>query len=110
MRRPGILAITLLSLSMFGGLAFTTASSVFAQAGSAPVTASQTTTFAVENMTCGLCPITVKKAMEQVSGVQSVQIDLATKTATVIFDPSITSLEEIAAASTNAGYPASVKG
>jgi periplasmic mercuric ion binding protein len=41
--------------------------------------------------------------------VQSVQIDFDAKTATVVFDLSITTVEAIAAASTNAGYPASVK-
>jgi mercuric ion binding protein len=29
----------------------------------------QTTTLAVENMTCGTCPIVVKKALERVPGV-----------------------------------------
>ena len=82
-----------------------------AQAASAQViatqtTAEQTTIFAIENMTCPLCPVTVKTAMERVEGVQSVKIDFAAKTATVVFDPSVTTVEAIAAASTNVGYPA----
>jgi mercuric ion binding protein len=47
--------------------------------------------------------------MEGVSGVKSVSIDFDAKTATVVFDPSVTSIEAIAAASTNAGYPATAK-
>jgi mercuric ion binding protein len=66
----------------------------------------QKVTFVIENMSCALCPVTVKTAMERVSGVKSVQIDFKAKTATVTFDPSVTTAEAIAAASTNAGYPA----
>ena len=68
--------------------------------------AEQTTTFAVENMTCGLCPITVRKAMEKVDGVKSVAVDLDSKTATVTYDPAVTTRKTIGAASTDAGYPA----
>jgi mercuric ion binding protein len=79
---------------------------------SAQVTTTQSATvrtavFAVENMTCALCPVTVRTAMERVNGVRSVAVDFAAKTATVVFDPSVTTLEAIGAASTNAGYPAS---
>jgi len=70
----------------------------------------KTLSFAIENMTCALCPITVRKAMEQVSGVEEVKVDFEAKTATVIFDPSLATAEAIAAASTNAGYPAQVIG
>lgn len=66
----------------------------------------QTATLAVENMTCAMCPVTVRKAMENVKGVKSVDVDFSTKTATVVYDPAITAVEKIAAASTNAGYPA----
>lgn len=110
MKRPLILAAAVLTLGGFGAFGFTTVSPVSAQSGAVQVAVVQSATFAVENMTCALCPVTVKKAMEQVNGVQSVAIDFAAKTATVAFDPSVTSIEAIAAASTDAGYPASVKG
>ena len=100
----------MLALGGLGVLGFTTVPSVSAQSASVQVAAEQSAAFAVENMTCALCPVTVKKAMEQVNGVKSVQIDFAAKTATVVFDPSVTTIETIGAASTNAGYPASVKG
>ena len=70
----------------------------------------RTVTFAIENMTCGLCPVTVKKAMEGVAGVKSVTVDFEAKTATVVFDPSAVAATDIAAASTNAGYPAKPAG
>ena len=66
----------------------------------------ETASFDIDNMTCATCPITVRTAMSRVDGVQHVEIDFDAKTATVEFDPSATTAEEIAAASTNAGYPA----
>lgn len=77
-------------------------SSALAQAS----TTQQQATFTIENMTCALCPVTVKKAMEGVTGVKSVAIDFDAKTATVIFDPTKATVATIAQAATNAGYPA----
>ena len=82
-----------------------------AQSATVQVAASESTaTFAIENMTCALCPITVRKAMEKVAGVKSVEIDFAAKTATVLFDPTVTTTSAIAEASTDAGYPAHIEG
>lgn len=66
-------------------------------------------TFAIEKMTCASCPITVRKAMQRVDGVKSVSVDFEAKTATASFDPDITDISAIAAASTNAGFPAHAK-
>tara|TARA_R110001583_G_scaffold170215_1_gene323575 strand:- start:1676 stop:2005 length:330 start_codon:yes stop_codon:yes gene_type:complete len=65
--------------------------------------------FSIEKMTCKMCPITVRKAMEKVEGVLKATVDYDAKTATVLFDPKKTSIEAIALASTNIGYPATVK-
>ena len=81
-----------------------------AQSAGATNADSQSATFAIENMTCALCPVTVRKAMESVSGVKSVSVDFENKTATVLFDPAVTDRAAIAAASTNAGYPAAATG
>lgn len=70
----------------------------------------QSVTFDVPGMTCALCPVTVRKAMEGVEGVRQVEVDFEARTATVVFDPSAATIEAIAAASANAGYPAAVKG
>ena len=64
-----------------------------------------TQTFSVKNMTCPACPFTVMKAMARVEGVRSVTVDFAAKTATAVFDATVTTAQEIAAASTNVGYP-----
>jgi periplasmic mercuric ion binding protein len=69
----------------------------------------QTITFAVDGMTCALCPITVRKAMEAVSGVISVETDYDTRTAVVVFDSAQTNVDAIADASANAGYPAAAQ-
>lgn len=74
------------------------------------VAAEQTVTFTVDNMTCALCPVTVKRAMESVDGVRAVEIDFAARTARVVFDTAATSADAIAQASANAGYPAVVSG
>lgn len=68
--------------------------------------AERTTVMDIENMTCALCPFTVSRAIESVSGVSSVKVSLDDKTATVIYDDGVAVLEEIADASTFAGYPA----
>lgn len=68
--------------------------------------AQQEQVFAIDNMTCAGCPITVSAAMKRVEGVISVDIDFAARTATVLFDPSLTTPDAIAEASTNVGYPA----
>ncbi len=73
----------------------------------APAFAAETTmSFDIENMDCALCPITVRTAMEKVSGVVKAEVDFDSKTATVTFDDAKTTPQEIAGASTNAGYPA----
>ena len=68
----------------------------------------QTTTLHVQNMTCELCPITVKKSLERVLGVSQVRIDFAQKTATVTFDAEQAQVSTLVKATTDAGYPTTV--
>lgn len=98
----------ILALALFGLTAVVPITTIPAAAQS--IAAEQTVTFAVDNMTCALCPITVKRAMEGVDGVRVVEIDFEARTATVVFDTAATSADAIAAASANAGYPALVRG
>lgn len=46
----------------------------------------KTVTLAVQNMTCELCPITVKKSLEKVPGVSAVKVDFDRKTAIVTYE------------------------
>jgi mercuric ion binding protein len=86
--------------------------SILLLAALAPVAAvaapPQTTVLDVQNMTCSLCPVTVKKALEQVPGVARADVDMDRKTATVMFDADKTSAAALANATTNAGYPATI--
>jgi len=106
MKKTTLAIVALISL---GGAGFGTATLVSSGStenqAAAPLEL-QMASFAVENMTCATCPITVKRAMEGVAGVNEVTIDFETKTAVARFDPSQTTADAIAAASTNAGYPA----
>jgi mercuric ion binding protein len=71
--------------------------------------ASRTVMLDVQNMSCAVCPITVKKALEHVYGVQQVSIDYASKTATVQFDDLVTTADKLTEATKAAGYPSSIK-
>lgn len=76
-----------------------------AVAVSEPRSASKTVVLDVQNMTCFLCPYTVKKSLVKVPGVKSASVDYDSRTATVVFDPGKTGVAELTAATTNAGYP-----
>ena len=65
-------------------------------------------TLDVKNMTCAVCPITVKKALEKVSGVTNATVDFDKKTASVTFDPDKASPATLAKATWDAGYPSTV--
>jgi mercuric ion binding protein len=66
----------------------------------------QTVVLDVQKMTCALCSVTVRKALEKVPGVATAQIDYNHKTATVKFDPEKASPAALVKATTDAGFPA----
>ncbi|NOV31948.1 copper chaperone [Methylomonas sp. ZR1] len=68
----------------------------------------QTVTLNIENMTCAMCTVTIKKALQQVEGVQAVTVDYDTKTAAVTFDSMKTDSAALIKATTDAGYPGSL--
>jgi mercuric ion binding protein len=69
----------------------------------------QTVTLAVQKMTCALCPVTIKKSLEKVTGVSAVAIDFDNKTAAVTYDPEKTTPDALAKATTDAGYPSTIQ-
>lgn len=71
--------------------------------------ASKTVTLSVPGMFCATCPITVKKALTTVAGVTQVTVNLEKKQAVVTFDDAKTNAVALTKATTNAGYPSSVK-
>jgi periplasmic mercuric ion binding protein len=109
MKRPIKIVGSALALAV-GAVAVTSLTATGAMSAATPFARVQVASFAVANMTCATCPITVKKAMSAVHGVRSVKVDLESKTATVEFDPKVTNIAMVAAASTNAGFPAKPRG
>ena len=71
--------------------------------------ATQTVTLSVPGMTCAACPITVKKAISRVEGVGKVDVAFEKREATVTFDDGKTNVRRLIAATTDSGYPSSVK-
>jgi periplasmic mercuric ion binding protein len=71
--------------------------------------AETTVTLAVQNMTCALCPRTVKASLEAVSGVSKVVVSAESKTASVTYDDSKARVDALVNATTNAGYPSAPK-
>lgn len=77
----------------------------------APVlAATKTATLEIPSMTCPVCPITVKKALDAVPGVSKVNVSYAKKEAVVTYDDAKTSVDALATATTNAGFPSTPKG
>ncbi|HIO28930.1 mercury resistance system periplasmic binding protein MerP [Marinobacter salarius] len=69
----------------------------------------KTVTLSIPGMTCSACPITVKAALKRVEWVSSVQVRYEERDATVTFDDEKTSVEALTQATTNAGYPSTLK-
>lgn len=66
----------------------------------------------VRNMTCSMCPITVRKALEKVPGVIEAEVKYEVDGvgwAKVVFHPAATDVTALVAATTNAGYPSTVR-
>ena len=62
----------------------------------------------VPGMFCPSCPFIVQAAIQKVDGVVSVTADAEQRTALVVYDDAVTTLEAITMASTNAGYEATL--
>jgi len=101
-----ITALGLLTAASVAGLSLPAAVQAGEASEAAVAPSERTVTFTVEKMTCAACPITVRQAMQKVEGVKSVTVDFESRTATVVFDPTVTTPDQIGAASADAGYPA----
>lgn len=87
-----VLAITLLTVPV----------SVFA--------ATRTVALDVPGMTCPVCPITVRKALRAVPGVEKVNVVLAKKETIVTYDDAKTNVAALTKAAADAGYPSTPEG
>jgi mercuric ion binding protein len=94
--RMGTLTVLLaLALGLFGA--------------GASFAAPKTIALDVPGMTCELCPLTVRKALQKVEGVEKVAVSYGKKEAVVTFDDAKTSVEALMNATGQAGYPSTLK-
>ena len=69
----------------------------------------ETVTLDVQKMDCPMCKITIRKALERVDGVKEAKVDYDAKTAHVTFDTRVTQIDVLTQATTDAGYPSTLK-
>lgn len=74
--------------------------------GEVPVT--REVTLSVRNMTCGACPIIVKKSLTRVEGVKDATVTLDPPRAVITYDPAKVDPERLTEATTRAGFPSTV--
>lgn len=67
--------------------------------------ATRTVMLNVPTMTCPICPITVKKALRAVPGVDRVNVKYARREVFVTYDDTKTNVAALTKATTDAGYP-----
>lgn len=76
----------------------------------APVfAATQTATLDVPGMTCAACPVTVKHALAKVKGVLKTDVSFEKRRAVVTFDDKTANVQALIKATTDAGYPSTLK-
>lgn len=87
------------------------AAALFATALTAPslvLAAERTVKLSVPGMSCASCPYMVKSAISKVDGIKSVEATMEDRSATVVFDDTLTNLQEIQEATAGIGYPSTV--
>ena len=72
--------------------------------------ATRTVTLNVPGMTCPVCPITVRKALREVPGVEKVDVRYAQREAIVTYDDARTNVAALTKATADAGYPSKPEG
>ena len=68
----------------------------------------RTVVLKVEGMSCSLCPITVRKALQRVPGVLEARVEFEAGRAHARYDPDKATPAALAKAVTDAGFPAPV--
>jgi periplasmic mercuric ion binding protein len=69
----------------------------------------QSVVLSIPGMDCPVCPITIKKSLQKVAGVKSVDVSYESKTAAVVFDDQQTGIANLLKATENAGYPSKLQ-
>jgi copper chaperone CopZ len=74
----------------------------------ADVVSSASVSLHVEGMTCASCKVAVRTALTKLGGVKDAKVDVATKSATIDYDPTKVTLQELVDAVNRLGYQASL--
>lgn len=69
-----------------------------------PAKSPETTNLKIDGMTCGACETKVTKALEDLDGVESVQVDYASGSANLVYDKDQIPMGKIEAAVAGAGF------
>ena len=69
----------------------------------------QTVKLKVNGMTCFSCPYQVESALKRVDGVITASASLDTREAEVTFDNTVTNIAALTQATTNAGFPSTLR-
>jgi copper chaperone CopZ len=113
-RRSGIFTLLIATVIVLGFGSLNISRYVFA---SAPASAQTQTRLAngldrvaipVEGMSCATCEIAVRHALKRIDGVKSAHVSVATKTATVDYEPAKTNPKQLVVAINSTGYRASL--
>ena len=67
-------------------------------------------TLAVPGMDCPVCPVTVRKALEKVEGVNEIIVEYETRTVIVVYDETRVAPSALTQATTDAGFPSTISG
>ena len=64
-----------------------------------------TTVLSIPDISCAHCQATITNALTPLDGVQSVAVDIATKKATVQYDPSVVQIDQMKQVLDEEDYP-----
>ena len=68
----------------------------------------KTITLSVPGMDCPVCPITIKKSLENIKGVTKVVVSFKSKTVTVSYDPKGITTKMLMKATADVGYQSTI--
>ena len=100
--KSGLLALLFSMLMLFGGFSY-------ADITRDPAAGEKLVTLTVERMTWAGCVVAVSKALTTLEGVKEIEVDLDEKTAIVIYETAKVSIAKLTAATTDVGFPSTVK-
>jgi len=113
-RRTALLTLLVATAIVLGFAALNVRTLAFARAPHAaqaqPADGFARVVISVEGMSCATCELAVRSALKRANGVVSARVSVASKTATVDYDPAQTNPQRLVAAINATGYRASLPG